>query len=109
MPGLKSVKNTPGAEHRNQSGKWFCVLKEGSAHTSRQVCLVIPQMILIFESTPLKGELAWRFEVVWKRRPAQNLNFGLSVLYYESEEVDCGEHRTTNLFLPESAESGSSK
>lgn len=104
------MKNTPSVEHRNQAGKWFCVLKEGSAHTARQVSLVIPQTILTFESTPLKGELAWRYEVVWKRRQAQNLNFGPSVLYYESEEVDCGEHRTTtNLFLPEMAESVSSK
>lgn len=75
---------------------------------------VIPERILAFESTQLKGnprgeELAWRYEVVWKRKQAQNLNFGLSALYHESEEVDCRELRTaTNLCLPEVAESVSS-
>lgn len=65
---------------------------------------VIPQWTSAFESTLLKGdphgeELTWKYEVVWKRRQAQNLNFGISVLYYESEEVDCGEVKiTTNNF-----------
>lgn len=82
--------------YRVQAAGWemvLCAQRGLCSHCKANAFGWFHKRILAFECTPLKGdshgeELAWGYEVAWKRRQAQRLNFGLSVLYYESEEVD---------------------